>query len=83
MPDRFWKMKISADSHITEPPDCYASIDPAYRDQAPHMVDAGEKGDIYVVPGGLSRVALRKGSLVVNRSQGGGSKDTWVMKETA
>jgi uncharacterized protein len=42
---------ISADSHITEPPDCYASIDPAYRDQAPHMVNAGDKGDIYVVPG--------------------------------
>ena len=35
--------------------------------------------DIYVVPGGLTRVALRKGSLVVNSSQGGGSKDTWVL----
>ena len=35
--------------------------------------------DIYVLPGGLTRVALRKGSLVVNSSQGGGSKDTWVM----
>jgi uncharacterized circularly permuted ATP-grasp superfamily protein len=34
--------------------------------------------DIYVLPGGLTRVALRKGSLVVNSSQGGGSKDTWV-----
>ena len=34
--------------------------------------------DIYVMPGGLTRVALRKGSLVVNSSQGGGSKDTWV-----
>ena len=33
----------------------------------------------WVLPGGLSRVALRKGSLVVNSSQGGGSKDTWVM----
>ena len=33
----------------------------------------------YVLPGGLTRVALRKGSLVVNSSQGGGSKDTWVM----
>ncbi|MEM7347724.1 MAG: circularly permuted type 2 ATP-grasp protein, partial [Chloroflexota bacterium] len=36
--------------------------------------------DIYVLPGGLTRVALRKGSLVVNSSQGGGSKDTWVLK---
>jgi uncharacterized circularly permuted ATP-grasp superfamily protein len=37
--------------------------------------------DIEVVPGGLTRVALRKGSLVVNSSQGGGSKDTWVLAE--
>ena len=36
--------------------------------------------DIYVLPGGLTRVALKKGSLVVNSSQGGGSKDTWVVK---
>jgi uncharacterized circularly permuted ATP-grasp superfamily protein len=35
--------------------------------------------EIYVLPGGLTRVALRQGSLVVNSSQGGGSKDTWVM----
>jgi uncharacterized circularly permuted ATP-grasp superfamily protein len=34
-----------------------------------------------VLPGGLSRVALREGSYVVNSSQGGGSKDTWVLKE--
>ncbi|ADO73549.1 circularly permuted type 2 ATP-grasp protein [Stigmatella aurantiaca] len=37
----------------------------------------------WVLPGGLSRVALRAGSYVVNSSQGGGSKDTWVQKETA
>jgi uncharacterized circularly permuted ATP-grasp superfamily protein len=37
--------------------------------------------EIYVLPGGLTRVALRKGSLVVNSSQGGGSKDTWVMAD--
>ncbi len=37
--------------------------------------------DIQVVPGGLTRVALTKGSLVVNSSQGGGSKDTWVLAE--
>ena len=35
--------------------------------------------EIYVHPGGLTRVALQKGSLVVNSSQGGGSKDTWVL----
>ena len=37
----------------------------------PHGID--------IVPGGLTRVALREGSLVVNSSQGGGSKDTWVL----
>lgn len=37
--------------------------------------------DIWVLPGGLTRVALREGSLVVNSSQGGGSKDTWVAAE--
>jgi len=41
----------------------------------------GEK--VTLVPGGLTRVALRKGSLVVNSSQGGGSKDTWVLREGA
>jgi uncharacterized circularly permuted ATP-grasp superfamily protein len=35
--------------------------------------------EIFVLPGGLTRVALKKGSLIVNSSQGGGSKDTWVL----
>jgi uncharacterized circularly permuted ATP-grasp superfamily protein len=39
--------------------------------------------DLYVLPGGLTRVALKKGSLVVNSSQGGGSKDTWVVSAGA
>jgi uncharacterized circularly permuted ATP-grasp superfamily protein len=38
----------------------------------------GEK--VSIIPGGLTRVALKKGSLVVNSSQGGGSKDTWVLE---
>lgn len=37
--------------------------------------------EVYVMPGGLTRVALRKNSLVVNSSQGGGTKDTWVLKD--
>jgi uncharacterized circularly permuted ATP-grasp superfamily protein len=37
--------------------------------------------DIFVMPGGLTRVALKKGSLVVNSSQGGGTKDTWVLAD--
>ena len=41
------------------------------------FVLSGEK--VEVIPGGLTRVALRKGSLIVNSSQGGGSKDTWVL----
>jgi len=37
--------------------------------------------DTHVTPGGLTRVALKDGSLIVNSSQGGGSRDTWVMAE--
>ena len=37
--------------------------------------------NVTLVPGGLTRVALRRGSLVVNSSQGGGSKDTWVLRD--
>jgi uncharacterized circularly permuted ATP-grasp superfamily protein len=46
-------------------------------DLRPYILNSGD--DIRVLPGGLTRVALRKGSLVVNSSQGGGSKDTWVL----
>lgn len=46
-------------------------------DLRPFAVNDGE--EVWVLPGGLTRVALEEGSLVVNSSQGGGSKDTWVM----
>jgi uncharacterized circularly permuted ATP-grasp superfamily protein len=46
-------------------------------DLRPYILYGGD--DIYVLPGGLTRVALKPGSLVVNSSQGGGSKDTWVL----
>ena len=52
-------------------------IEPRHVDLRPYVL-FGEKAT--VVPGGLTRVALRKGSLVVNSSQGGGSKDTWVLE---
>ena len=52
------------------------SISPRHVDLRPFIL-FGE--DVHVMPGGLTRVALKKGSLVVNSSQGGGSKDTWVM----
>ncbi len=48
-------------------------------DLRPFAVNDGER--VYVLPGGLTRVALPEGSLVVNSSQGGGSKDTWVVAE--
>ena len=51
-------------------------FDGRHVDLRPYIL-CGEK--ITIVPGGLTRVALRKGSLVVNSSQGGGSKDTWVL----
>jgi uncharacterized circularly permuted ATP-grasp superfamily protein len=52
-------------------------IEPRHVDLRPYVL-FGEK--VTIVPGGLTRVALRKGSLVVNSSQGGGSKDTWVLQ---
>jgi uncharacterized circularly permuted ATP-grasp superfamily protein len=52
-------------------------VEPRHVDLRPFAL-YGE--DIYVQPGGLTRVALKKGSLVVNSSQGGGSKDTWVLE---
>ncbi|RZT12409.1 putative circularly permuted ATP-grasp superfamily protein [Mycobacterium sp. BK558] len=50
---------------------------PRHVDLRPFAVNDGD--DVWVLPGGLSRVALPEGSLVVNSSQGGGSKDTWVL----
>ncbi|HPE60277.1 MAG TPA: circularly permuted type 2 ATP-grasp protein [Thiolinea sp.] len=54
-------------------------IAPRHLDLRPFIL-SGE--DIYVTPGGLTRVALVEGSLVVNSSQGGGSKDTWIVDES-
>ena len=47
-------------------------------DLRPFILNQGKK--IFVLPGGLTRVALKKGSLVVNSSQGGGTKDTWILE---
>jgi uncharacterized circularly permuted ATP-grasp superfamily protein len=54
-------------------------VEPRHVDLRPFIL-CGEK--IVVTPGALTRVALKKGSLVVNSSQGGGSKDTWVLTES-
>ena len=52
-------------------------IEPRHVDLRPYIITGKES---WVLPGGLTRVALRKGSLVVNSSQGGGTKDTWVLE---
>jgi uncharacterized circularly permuted ATP-grasp superfamily protein len=60
---------------------CYidGQVEGRHIDLRPYVLYDGEK--VNMVPGGLTRVALRKGSLVVNSSQGGGSKDTWVLND--
>src|SRR5580658_1282226 len=64
--------------HLSRAP-CFleGGVQPRHVDLRPYIL-FGEK--VTIVPGGLTRVALRKGSLVVNSSQGGGSKDTWVLQ---
>jgi uncharacterized circularly permuted ATP-grasp superfamily protein len=56
------------------------AVEPRHVDLRPFAVTGRTT---WVLPGGLSRVALKRGSLVVNSSQGGGSKDTWVLQERA
>ena len=78
---------------IREQPRAYMAQPTVYLSQIPTVVEGGIEGrhtdlrpyvlhqgdEIYVLPGGLTRVALEKGQLVVNSSQGGGAKDTWVL----
>ncbi len=52
-------------------------VAPRHIDLRPFAVNDGD--DVWLLPGGLTRVALPEGTLVVNSSQGGGSKDTWVL----
>ena len=54
-----------------------SGIAPRHVDLRPFVLSGRE---VRIVPGGLTRVALREGSLVVNSSQGGGTKDTWVLE---
>ena len=54
-----------------------AGLAPRHIDLRPFVLSGR---DVSIVPGGLTRVALREGSLVVNSSQGGGTKDTWVLE---
>lgn len=80
------KIKAAPRNYIAQPTLCLsrvpALIDGCFEgchvDLRPYILYGKQ---IFVNPGGLTRVALRRGSLVVNSSQGGGSKDTWVMCE--
>jgi uncharacterized circularly permuted ATP-grasp superfamily protein len=55
-----------------------AGIAPRHIDLRPFVLSGKQ---VQMVPGGLTRVALKEGSLVVNSSQGGGTKDTWILEE--
>ena len=63
----------------TAPTLCAGELAPRHVDLRPFVLSGR---DTYVTTGGLTRVALVDGSLVVNSSQGGGSKDTWVVEES-
>jgi uncharacterized circularly permuted ATP-grasp superfamily protein len=66
---------IGLSRHPTYYPDS-GRFEPCHVDLRPYIL-VGEQ--VTIIPGGLTRVALKRGSLVVNSSQGGGSKDTWVL----
>jgi uncharacterized circularly permuted ATP-grasp superfamily protein len=57
---------------------CDGRLQPRRVDLRPYVIRSG--GDEWALPGGLTRVALEQGSLIVNSGQGGGAKDTWVMR---
>jgi uncharacterized circularly permuted ATP-grasp superfamily protein len=62
----------------TAPTLCDGTVEPRHLDLRPFILQGN---DIRVTAGGLTRVAMKKGSLVVNSSQGGGSKDTWIIDQ--
>ncbi|KPQ20984.1 MAG: hypothetical protein HLUCCX21_07335, partial [Porphyrobacter sp. HL-46] len=81
------KLKARPDNYIAQPTLALstcpvytrAGLAPRHVDLRPFVLVSPEGIDI--TPGGLTRVAMKKGSLVVNSSQGGGTKDTWVLKD--
>ena len=64
----------------TVPTLCNGVIEPRHVDLRPFILQGNKS---YVTAGGLTRVAMVKGSLIVNSSQGGGSKDTWILADEA
>jgi len=83
--EKFRQLVIAEPRNYIAQPMIYLSQHPTFCDgkfEGRHVdlrpfVLSGER--VSIIPGGLTRVALRKGSLIVNSSQGGGSKDTWVL----
>lgn len=81
------KLKAHPDNYIAQPTlslsavPCFVEegLAPRHVDLRPFVLYGADK--VRIVPGGLTRVALKKGSLVVNSSQGGGTKDTWVVED--
>ncbi|MBO0712399.1 MAG: circularly permuted type 2 ATP-grasp protein, partial [Acetobacteraceae bacterium] len=81
------KLKTQPKNFIAQPtlalstcPTCVEEgVAPRHVDLRPFVLTGRDR--IRIVPGGLTRVALKKGSLVVNSSQGGGTKDTWVLDQ--
>jgi uncharacterized circularly permuted ATP-grasp superfamily protein len=81
------KLKAIPNNYIAQPTLSLSTVPiltkkglaPRHVDLRPFVLVSPKKIDI--VPGGLTRVALKKGSLVVNSSQGGGTKDTWVLRD--
>jgi uncharacterized circularly permuted ATP-grasp superfamily protein len=81
------KLKARPDNYIAQPTLSLSTVPvltraglaPRHVDLRPFVLVSPDRIDI--TPGGLTRVALKKGSLVVNSSQGGGTKDTWVLEE--
>ena len=84
--EHFRKLIIAAPERYIAQPTLALSTCPTFASQGlmPRHIDLRpfvlSGRDITIVPGGLTRVALREGSLVVNSSQGGGTKDTWVLE---
>ncbi len=81
------RIKANPRKYIAQPTLCLSRVPTLMGDEVcgchvdlrPYILYSGD--DISISPGGLTRVALKKGSLVVNSSQGGGSKDTWVVAQ--
>ena len=81
------KLKANASNYIAQPTLSLSTV-PIFTDAglAPRHVDLRpfalvSPAGVNITPGGLTRVALTEGSLVVNSSQGGGTKDTWILED--